>query len=138
MKFSSREEYDKAKLYFDLSNCPFCTCLDKNKIIFESKNWFVMPNENPYFGDKNGLMVIPKRHIEFTVDLKNEELVDFIEVEKFMKNYYKDKWEYFSFIRQSRSNKSVEHMHYHYILWIPHARVINNKNYLWIENGYFD
>jgi hypothetical protein len=54
-----------------------------------------------------------------------------------MKNYYKDKWEYFSFIRQSKANKSVEHMHYHYLPWIVHARVIENKNYFWVENWYF-
>ena len=137
MKFNSREEYEKSKIYYNLDNCPFCTCLDKNKIIFESEYWFVMHNENPYFEDKNWLMAIPKRHIEFTINLKKEELADFIEVEKFMKNYYKDKWEYFSFIRQSKSNKSVEHMHYHYVLWIPHARVIDKKNYFWVENGYF-
>ena len=91
MQFKSREEYDNAKPYFTKENCPFCTKLDKNKIIFESKFWFVMPNDNPYFEDKNGLMAIPKRHIEFSTDLKKEELIDFLQVEKFMKNYFKDK-----------------------------------------------
>ena len=133
---SKRELYEKQKPYFTLENCPFCTKLDKSKIIFESKYWFVMHNENPYFDDKNWLMAIPKRHIEFTIDLKEEELIDFLQVEKFMKNFFKDKWEYFSFIRQSKSNKSVEHMHYHYIVWIPHAKVIEEKNYLFIENWY--
>jgi len=82
-----RTEYDKNKPYFTLENCPFCIKLDKNKIIFESKYWFVMPNENPYFDDENGLMAIPKRHLEFTYDLISEEFADFVEVEKFMKEY---------------------------------------------------
>jgi diadenosine tetraphosphate (Ap4A) HIT family hydrolase len=50
-----------------------------------------MHNDNPYFEDKNGLMAIPKRHIEFSVDLTKEEFADFLEVEKIMKNYYKNK-----------------------------------------------
>ncbi len=137
MKYKNREDYDKNAIYHDKSICPFCIKLEKNNIIFESDFWFVMPNANPYFEDKNQLMAIPKRHLEFTTNLKKEELIDFQEIEKFMKNYYKDKWEYFSFIRQSKSNKSVEHMHYHYVLWIPHARVIDWENYFWTENGYF-
>jgi len=136
MKTSKRAEYEKKKKYFTLENCPFCTKLDKNRIIFESKYWIVIPNENPYFDDKNGLMAIPKRHIEFTYNLTNEELVDFIEIEKFMKEYYQDIWDYFSFIRQSKSNKSVEHMHYHYIVWIPSQRIIDGENYFKVKNGY--
>ena len=133
---SKRELYEKQKNYFTLENCPFCTRLDKNKIIFESKYWFVMHNENPYFDDENGLMAIPKRHIEFTIDLQKEELIDFLQVEKFMKNFFKDKWEYFSFIRQSKSNKSVEHLHYHYLVWIPSAKIINWERYIKIKNWY--
>ena len=135
MKFKNRQEYEKAKLYFNLENCPFCTKLEKEKIIFETKFWFVMPNDNPYFDDKNNLMAIPKRHIEFTTDLKEEELIDFLEIEKFMQKYY-DWKEYFSFIRQTKSNKSVEHMHYHYLVGIPSPRKIDNENYFKIKNWY--
>ncbi len=131
-----RELYDKQNKYFTLENCPFCTKLNKSKILFESKYWFVMHNEYPYFDDKNWLMAIPKRHIEFTIDLKVNELVDFLSIEKFMKNYYKNLWEYFSFIRQSKSNKSVEHMHYHYLTWIPSAKVIDWEKYFKIKNWY--
>jgi len=134
MKYKNREEYDKKKPYFTLENCPFCTKIDKNKIIFESKYWFVMPNDNPYFDDKNGLMAIPKRHIEFTSDVEREEYADFVEVEKFIKNFFINKWEYFSFIRQSKSNKSVEHLHYHYLSWIPSSRIIDGENYFKVKS----
>ena len=137
MKFKNRQEYEKAKPYFNLENCPFCTKLDKKEIIYETNFWIVMKNANPYFDDKNGLMAIPKRHIEFTSDLKEEEFADFVNIEKWMKNYYKDKWEYFSFIRQSKSNKSVEHMHYHYLVGLPSWKIIDWENYLKIKNGYF-
>ncbi len=133
---SKRELYDMQKPYFTLKNCLFCTKIDKNKIIFESKYWFVMHNEYPYFDDKNWFMAIPRRHIEFTSDLTKEEFADFLEVEKFMKDFFKDKWEYFSFIRQSKSNKSVEHLHYHYLAWIPSVRIINWKRYFKIKNWY--
>ena len=84
-----REKYEKKKLYFTKENCPFCTKLDKEKIIFESKYWFVMKNANPYFDDDTNLMAIPKRHIEFTHLLTEEEFVDFVNVEKWMKDFYK-------------------------------------------------
>jgi diadenosine tetraphosphate (Ap4A) HIT family hydrolase len=116
MQLKNREEYDNLKPYFTKENCPFCTKLDKNKIIFESDFWYVKKNDFPYFNDINGLIAIPKRHIEFTVNLTKEEFADFLQVEKFMKDFFKDLGEYFSFIRQSKSNKSVEHMHYHYLV----------------------
>ncbi len=133
MQFKNREEYKKAKMYYILENCPFCIKLDKNKIIFESKFWFVIHNDIPYFDDrKYGLMAIPKRHIQWTYDLTKEEFSDFLEIEKFMKDFFK--WvDYFSFIRQSKSNKSVEHMHYHYISWIPSARMIDWERYFKIK-----
>jgi len=132
----NREEYDKNKFYFGLDNCPFCTKMKKDKIIFESKYWFIMHNEYPYFDDKNWLMAIPKRHVEFTSNLESKELADFLEVEKFMKNYYKNIGEYFSFIRQSKSNKSVEHMHYHYLVWIPWTRLLNWERFIYIKDWY--
>ncbi len=128
-----REEYEKQKNYFNLENCPFCTKLDKNKIIFESKYWFVMHNDNPYFDDKTNLMAIPKRHVEFSYNLTKEEFWDFVNIEKFMKDFYKNK-QYFSFIRQSRWNKSVEHLHYHYLVWIPSAEIIDKKRCIKLKN----
>ena len=116
-----------------MENCPFCTKLDKNKIIFETKYWFVMHNKYPYFDDKTNLMAIPKRHVEFTYNLTKEEFWDFVNIEKFMKDFYKEK-EYFSFIRQSKSNKSVEYLHYHYILWTPSAKIIDGQRYIKLKN----
>ena len=128
-----REEYEKLKPYFSLENCPFCTKLDKGKIIFESKYWFVIHNDYPYYDDKNWLMAIPKRHVEFTCNLIKEEFWDFVNIENFMNSFYKDK-EYFSFIRQSKSNKSVEHLHYHYLIWIPSAKIIDGQRYIKLKN----
>jgi len=34
------------------------------------------------------LLAFPKKHKELTSELENEELISFVEVEKFMKNFY--------------------------------------------------
>jgi len=134
MKFENREEYENSKIYFTKETCPFCENNILNEIIlFESNFWFVIKPEYPYFNDyENHLLAIPKRHVEFTFELSEEELKDFLNIEKYMLSFYN--WtDYFSFIRQSRWNKSVEHLHYHYIPWIPASKTIDWENYLKIK-----
>jgi len=46
-------------------------------------------------------MAIPKRHIKYTVELNNEELIDYKNIEIYMKEYYKLSNNYYSFIRQT-------------------------------------
>ena len=138
MKQISRAEYEKTKKYLTKDVCPFCTKLNIDNIVYETEYWYIMPNLYPYFDDKNQLMVFPKRHIEFTSQLNEEELKDFVNIEKWMKEFYKDKWDYFSFIRQTKSNKSVEHMHYHYVVWIPSPRTIDGENYFKVKDGYLN
>jgi len=123
----NREEYEKSKIYYDLTNCPFCTKLNKSKILYENKYWFVIKNDYPYFWCNHHLLAIPKRHVSNTKDLTKAEFSLFPEIEKFLNKYYKNLWDYFSFIRQSKSNKSVEHLHYHYLLGIPSAYMENWK-----------
>lgn len=99
------------------------------------KVFFIMKNDNPYIKWWKHLLVNPIRHIFFTKDFKKEELLEFIEVEKFMSDFYWDE-DYFSFIRQSLSWKSrtVKHLHYHYLSWsispedIQQAILLNIKN----------
>ena len=133
MKIRTREEYSKRKIrYFTKENCPFCTDLENNEIIFETEKWIVAHNKYPYFWDKKWLLAFPKRHIWLTIELNNEELIDLIEVEKFMVDFYK--WnDYFSFIRQTKSNKSIEHIHYHYLPWTLSAKEIEWENYFKVK-----
>lgn len=135
MQFKNREEYDKNMTYNTKENCYFCSenLPNTNEILHITDFWIIIFNKFPYFEYDRSLLVIPKRHIEFTVELNQEELLDFLEVEKYLKEYYKYD-DYFSFIRQSKSNKSVEHLHYHYMRWIPSARVIDWENYFLIKN----
>lgn len=132
-----REQYLLQKNYFTKENCPFCALnLSETHEIFSETNFFkIIFNKYPYF-DENwvNLLVFPKRHIEFTSEFFPEEMADFVEVEKIIQKFYKEKnLEYFSFIRQTKSNKSVEHLHYHYLPWSPSATVIDNKKFLKIN-----
>ena len=111
----NRQEYENKKIYLTKENCPFCTKLKKDEIIHQTQYWLVLVNLVPYFDEKEHFMTIPKRHVEFTYELTEEELKDYRNIELFMKKYFENKCDYFSFIRQTKSNKSVEHMHYHYL-----------------------
>lgn len=134
----NREEYQNLKVYFTKDNCPFCAedFRETHEILFESKFWIIVFNKYPYFYEVwVNLLVFPKRHLEFTSELLLEELSDFLEVEKFAKKFYEEKnLDYFSFVRQTKSNKSVEHLHYHYLPWKPSSRIIDWEKYLKIKN----
>jgi len=133
METKSREEYAKRKIrYFTEKNCPFCSkeIENNNEIIHKTNYWKIIYNKYPYFWDKNWLIAIPIRHVDLTSKLTTEEYWDFFNVQNFMKSYFK-KEEYFSFIRETKSNKSIEHLHYHFIIWSVSLEKINwNKQFI--------
>lgn len=134
MEFKNREEYLAKWKYKWEDNCPFCAddFHITNKIIYTTDYWIIFYNKYPYFSDDINLLVCPKKHREFTSELTKEEFWDYLEVEKFMKTFYE--WnEYFSFIRQTWWNKSIEHLHYHYLTWMPSSRIIDWENFLKIK-----
>ena len=130
MEYKNREDYEINKVYLWKDNCPFCLydLSETNEILYKTEYWIIMYNNNPYFDIKRTLIAFPKRHSEFTTELTKEEFWDLIEVNKFMKTFFEDQ-EYFSLLRESKSNKSVEHLHYHYIPWIIGQKVIDWENY---------
>lgn len=134
-KFKTREDYQKNVKYMDKNNCPFCKWrLEKeHNILFGTDYWLVIDALYPYFDEPWHLIVIPKKHREFTRELSKLEFWDFKEVEVFMKKHFWKK-EYFSFIRQSKWNKSVEHLHYHYLVWKPSSRLINGEKYFKVKD----
>ena len=97
-------------------NCPFCVLKqdEKKLLIYETKYWEVRYNKYPYWWIKKHVLVFPKRHITHTKDLNDNELVDLKNIHKFMYNFY-EKEEYFSFLRETFSGRSIEHLHYHYM-----------------------
>lgn len=137
----NREEYQKSKYYFTKENCPFCSpnLPETNEIFARTEFFTIIFNKYPYFDEPwVNLLVFPNRHIEFTSDFFPEEMADFVEVEKILKKFYEEKGlEYFSFIRQSKSNKSVEHLHYHYLPGCIWSQKICNEKILKIKNSPF-
>lgn len=117
--FWDRENYTKWNPYFTKKNCQFCKIEDddKNMLVHKTKYWHIVYNKFPYYWFKQNLLAFPIEHKVFTTELTDEELLDFRNVEIFMKNFFWDK-NYFSFIRQWEWWRSVEHIHYHYLEWI--------------------
>lgn len=135
----NRDEYQNSKFYFTKENCPFCALnlAETHKIFAETKFFKIVFNKYPYFDEPwVNFLVFPKRHIEFTSEFFSEEMADFVEVEKILKKFYEEKsLDYFSFIRQSKSNKSVEHLHYHYLPWKPSAKIVDGEKIIKIKNS---
>lgn len=137
-KFFTREEYRDLKPKDKwATNCPFCFgTRDEDYVITETKYFSIFYNKFPVLWLENHLLVTPKRHIVFTSEMTSEESADLVEVEKFMKDFYK--WsEYFSFIRQSNwwNARSIEHFHYHYLPWeVYNSFIADMLKHQWFED----
>ena len=119
MKLHSREAYkivkettlqDKGE-----KDCPFCNRESQREyILWEWKYWYIQHNKYPLAGIKEHLLALPYRCERFTKDLRAEEWAEYKEVETFMYDYYSWK-SYFSFIREIGNEKSIHHLHYHFL-----------------------
>jgi len=117
------------------STCRFCK-LDIENIIWRGKYLYIQHNKYPYLGLKNHLLVVPFAHKIFTKELSWEEMIEMIEVEKFMEKFY-NSGDYFSFIRQSNSkqSRSVAHLHYHYLPWALNPDILEEAlKQQWFHN----
>lgn len=100
-----------------LENCPFCKDNDNLWFVKIFNFWYIKKNLYPYNWIKNHLLLFPKRHIEHTKFLNEDELLELKEINNFIEKYFD--WEnYFSFIRETNWWKSIKHIHYHYLPWI--------------------
>ena len=59
-------------------------------------------------------MLVPYRHIAFSYHLSSEETTELSDAYKFLKNFYGEE-NYFSTTRESMANRSVEHLHTHFL-----------------------
>ena len=115
MKFWTSQEWWKIKPD-DLceSDCPFCS--DRwEYTIWKWEYFYITHALYPYNGNTDHLLVIPYRHVRETNLLTHNEFASLKEVEIFMKEYYSAHDDYFSFIRETKWNKSVAHLHYHFL-----------------------
>jgi diadenosine tetraphosphate (Ap4A) HIT family hydrolase len=119
VKLWTREEWDKITWWKILGkeNCPFCNLEEERKnIIWEWKFWFIAHNIYPYSGNNQHIMAIPYRHILYSSDLNNEELLELHEIYKFVEWFFGDE-NYFSCTRETQNSRSIEHYHMHFIPW---------------------
>ncbi len=115
----SREEYHKIlwKEMFGQDDCPFC---DKekyqNQVVWQWAHWQILYNLSSYSWDHRHIMAIPFDHIKTSIELEDKHLIELREVHKKVKNIF-DWEEYFSFTRETMGNRSVEHLHIHFLAW---------------------
>lgn len=114
-KILTRKEYHakKWKKIFWKEDCPFCFDF---KSIWEWKYWYIIRNISPYSWNKKHLMAIPFRHIKYSTELNKEEFSELQDIHKFVKKFYWNE-DYFSTTRETMWNRSVEHLHMHFIPW---------------------
>ena len=117
--FWNREEYktklQSKEIWNDPHNCPFCNISKKPQQIFwEWKNWYVIYNIFPYSWNDQHLMLIPKNHIRFSVDISSDMWMEFGEAHRIIKDFYAGH-EYFSFTRETFAWRSLEHYHMHFL-----------------------
>lgn len=116
----TREEYYKRKgdvgIYWK-DNCPFCDRENQKwQIVWQWKNWIILHNMFPYSWTEKHIMAVPYEHKLYSTDLSDEELLEMKDIYKFVKEYFWDE-NYFSATRESIGNRSVEHIHMHFIPW---------------------
>lgn len=96
-------------------NCPFCSddYEETQYVIYESRYWYLAHNKYPILGFTNQYIAYPKRHVVLAKDLLSEEFADYKFIEKKVHELYSD--DYFTFMRESVSGRSLEHLHYHFV-----------------------
>ena len=117
MEFLTRQEYHqkKWKKIFGKEDCPFCY-IKKNEIYWKGNFWYLTFALTPYSWDERHLMAIPYEHIIYSYDLTLEHFQELLEVQKIVKDFFKEE-DYFSFTRESLANRSIEHLHIHFLVW---------------------
>ena len=118
VKIGTRSEY-YTKIGDDVygeEDCIFCKELATNAehIIWRGDYWFVIHNIYPYSGTRDHLMAVPYRHIKYSPELTKEEFSEMKEIHDFMKEYYRNE-HYFSATRETMGNRSIEHIHMHFL-----------------------
>ncbi|MDD2907935.1 MAG: hypothetical protein PHH98_04810 [Candidatus Gracilibacteria bacterium] len=116
MIFGDRKKYSEQNIFLTKEICPFCKIEEDEKplLVHKTKYWEIRYNKYPYYGHKQNLLVFPIEHKIHTIELSDEELIDYKNIEIYMKDYFGER-NYFSLIRQTTGGRSAEHLHYHYL-----------------------
>lgn len=125
-KIISREEYDskrKNKCAWK-QDCPYCNIdPELNTVVYESEYWKMFIALSSYTWDEYHLLAFPTSHKKYFHEFSDEEILDQKNIYNFCDKYFEGR-EYFSIVRETMSNRSVEHYHIHFIEWIMKAKAI--------------
>ena len=117
LELGTRDDYHKQIGYKILwkDECPFCN-LEENRvrILWEGKYWYMIHNKYPYSWNEKHIMAVPYRHIAFSRELSPEEFWEMKDIQEKAKEFYGEE-DYFSATRESMGNRSIEHLHIHFI-----------------------
>ncbi|MBC7503389.1 hypothetical protein H7169_00245 [Candidatus Gracilibacteria bacterium] len=117
-QFGTRADLKKklaGKEMFGKEDCPFCIDLKTNeRVLWKGYYWAIIYNLYPYTHGAKHLMLIPIRHACFSHEITNTEYSELHESYDFIEKFYNGD-SYFSFTRESISERSVEHVHTHFI-----------------------
>ena len=118
IQFWTRSDLKKKlgdKSMFWKEDCPFCIDLKTNeRVLWKWEYWAIIYNRYPYTHWAKHLMLIPIRHARFSHEITHTEYGELHISYDFIKKFY-DKESYFSFTRESFGERSVEHVHTHFI-----------------------
>ncbi len=103
------------KSMFWKEDCPFCIDLKNNeRVLWKWEHWTIIYNLYPYTHWAKHLMLIPIRHVCYSHELWTLEYSDLPNVYAYIRDFYGD-IPYFSFTRESLGERSIEHVHTHFI-----------------------
>lgn len=140
MKFLSNQEYDEIKPKDKrASHCPFCDFdTQKERLLRENDDRRVFYPVRPIgwaIRYKKNLLLAPKQHHKYVTWLSTSEIVTKQEAEIWIQEHFTDE-QYFSFMRHTDDIKSVQHLHYHYVVGqIHYADITNSVHRFDIENS---
>lgn len=107
------------------SSCVFCQKAESEKeyILWQWYYWFIVHNKYPYLWLEEHIMAIPLNHYKLSHEIPPEAYAEMSKVHSFIKDFYWDR-QYFSFTRETFGDRSLEHLHMHFLPWIVYSKEI--------------
>lgn len=120
----NQEQIRRMKILKAAGLCYFCRKGDEEivttpKVIYESKYWFITPNNFPYEGSVHHYLIAPKRHIQDLSEIKFEEAGELF---KKMIPWLKKKFNVSGYSIFARSGNmtftgaTINHLHLHFLV----------------------
>lgn len=119
IKLWTRQEYHNQIGYgcFWKEECPFCKSEEQSgHTVWKWKYWYILHNLFPYSWNDKHLMAVPYKHRVYSHELNSKELLELSKIHDFVRDFYSEE-HYFSCTRESMWNRSIEHIHMHFLPW---------------------